>query len=56
MKEDLVFYGKVKDADSTGGLSEEQLKDLKALSQEDEMKDTHSPDEFKKTTDQLRTK
>ena len=56
LKEDLVFYGKVKDVDSTDGLSEEQLKELKALSEEDETKDTHSLDEFKKTTDQWRTK
>ncbi len=56
LKEDIVFYGKVKDADITDGLSEDQLKELKALSEEDETKDTHSLDEYKKTTDQWRIK
>jgi hypothetical protein len=56
LKEDIVFYGKAKDVDATDGLSEEQLKDLKKLSEEDETKDIHSLDEFKKATDQWRTK
>ena len=42
--------------DSTDGLSEKQLKELKALSEEDEIKNTDSLDEFKKTTDKWRTK
>ena len=56
LKEDFVFYGKVKDADITDGLSDEQLKDLKTLSEEDETKDTHSLNEFKKDTDWWRIK
>jgi hypothetical protein len=47
LKEDFVFYGKVNDADITDDLSNEQLKELKALSEEDE---------FKKATQQWRTK
>jgi hypothetical protein len=56
LKEDIVFYGKVKDADITDGLSEEQLNELKVLSEEDETKGTHSLDEFKKATGQWRIK
>jgi hypothetical protein len=56
LKEDFVFYGKVKDADITDDLSNEQLKELKALSEEDELKNTHTLDEFKKATQQWRTK
>jgi len=56
MKEDLIFYGKVKDADITDGLSDEQLKELKVLSEEDEAKDTMTLDEYKKATEQWRTK
>jgi hypothetical protein len=48
LKEDIVFYGKGKGADITDDLTEEQLKELKALSEEDEMKDTDSLEEFKK--------
>ena len=56
LKEDFVFYGKVKDADITDNLSDEQLKELKALSEEDEITDTHTLDEFKKATQKWRTK
>ena len=54
LKEDIVFYGKVKDAEITDDLSDEQLKELKALSEEDESKDTDTWDEFKKATGQWR--
>jgi hypothetical protein len=56
MKEDFVFYGKVKDADIIDDLSEEQIKDLKELSEEDDSKDTQTLDDFKKATQQWRTK
>jgi hypothetical protein len=56
MKEDFVFYGKVKDIDIADPLSEEQLQELKALAEEDELKDTQSLDEFKKATEQWRIK
>lgn len=55
LKEDLIFYGKVKDADILDGLSEEQLKELKALSEEVPMKDTDTFNDFKKATEQWRT-
>lgn len=55
LKEDIVFYGKVKDTDITDDLSDEQLKELKALSEEDEPKNTDTWDEFKKATQQWRT-
>lgn len=50
LKEDMVFYGKVKDADILDNLSEEQLKELKQLAEEDDTKDTDTLDEFKKAT------
>jgi hypothetical protein len=56
LKEDFVFYGKVKDADITDSLSEGQLKDLKSLSEEDDIKDAMALDEYKKATEQWRTK
>lgn len=56
LKEDMVFYGKVKNADITDSLSEEQLRELKTLEEEDENKDTQSLDEFNKATDKWRTK
>ena len=56
MKEDFSFYGKVKDADVTDDLSDEQLEELKALSEEDDTNDTQSLDEFKTTTRQWRSK
>ena len=56
LKEDFVFYGKVKDADITDDLSDEQVKELKALSKEDEIKDAQSLDDFKNATQQWRTR
>ena len=50
MKEDFVFYGKVKDADIADHLNEKQILELRALSEEDEMKDTITLDEFKQAT------
>lgn len=55
LKEDIVFYSKVKDTDITDDLSDEQLKELKALSEEDESTDTDTWDEFIKVTRQWRT-
>lgn len=52
LKEDFLCYNKAKDADITDDLSKGQLKELKALSEEEENKDTHSPDEFKIATRQ----
>ena len=40
MKEDFLFYGKVNDTDVTDGLNNEQLEELKTLSEEDDTKDT----------------
>lgn len=56
LKEDFVFYGKVKDADITDELTDEQIKELKQLSEEDESKDVDSLDEFKNATQKWRTK
>ncbi len=56
LKEDLVFYGKVKDTDITDGLSTAQLNELEALAEEDESKDTQTLDEFKNATEKWRTK
>jgi hypothetical protein len=56
VKEDFLFYGKVKDADITDKLSDEQLKELNALAEEDEAKDVITLDEFKTSTQQWRTK
>jgi len=56
LKEDFLFYRKVKDTDITDDLSNEQLRELKALSEEDETKDTHTLEEFKKATEKWRTR
>jgi len=56
VKEDFLFYGKVKDADITDKLSDEQLKELSALAEEGETKDVITLDEFKTATQQWRTK
>lgn len=56
MKEDFLFYGKVKETDIIDDLSNEQLEELKALSEEDDKKDTQSLDEFKTSTRQWRSK
>lgn len=56
LKEDFIFYGKVKDTDITCDLSDSQIKELKTLSEEDEMKDSMTLDEYQKATHQWRTK
>jgi len=56
MKEDFVFYGNVKDADIADNLNEKQVLELRALSEEDETKDTMTLDEFKQATQQWRIK
>ncbi len=56
MMEDFVFYGQVKNADITDKLSDDQLKELAALSEEDASANTHTLDDFKKATQQWRTK
>jgi hypothetical protein len=56
LKEDLVFYGQAKDTDITDELSEEQLKELKTLAEEDPDKDVQTLNEFKRSTDQWRIK
>jgi DNA topoisomerase VI subunit B len=54
LKEDFKFYSKTTDTDITDALTEEQLNELKALAEEDETKNTHTLDEFKKATDKWR--
>jgi hypothetical protein len=54
MKEDFKFFSKTTQSDITDGLSEEQLNELKALSEEDETQDIHTLEEFKKATDKWR--
>jgi hypothetical protein len=54
LKEDFIFYGKTENTDITDHLSEEQLKELIELAEEDETKDMHTLDEFKKATDKWR--
>lgn len=56
LKEDFMFYGKIKDTDITNDLSEEQLYELKALAEEDENKDTDTLEDFKNATDRWRIK
>jgi len=56
MKEDFLFYGKVKNTDVTDGLNSEQLEELKLLSEEDDLIDTQSLDEFNTATRQWRSK
>ena len=56
LKEDFVFYGKVNNADITDKLSEEQVKELTEVAEEDEEKDTDTLEEFKKATQQWRIK
>ena len=50
----FVFYGNVKDADIVNSLNEKQISELRALSEEDETKDTMTLDEFKQATQQWR--
>ena len=54
LKEDFKFYSKTTHTDVTNDLSEEQLEELKTLAEEDETKDTHTLEEFKKATDKCR--
>lgn len=56
LKEDFVFYGKVKETDITDNLTPKQLQELNELSAEDNLKDTQTLDEFKKATDKWRTR
>ncbi|MBI1780139.1 MAG: hypothetical protein HYR66_02035 [Sphingobacteriales bacterium] len=56
LKEDIVFYGKVENRDITDSLTKVQLKELKALSEEDDLKETQSLSEFKKATGKWRMK
>jgi DNA topoisomerase VI subunit B len=56
LKEDFVFYGNIKNTDITDGLNDEQLQELKSLSEEESTKDTQTLEEFKKATQQWRTK
>ncbi len=56
LKEDFLFYGKVDNSDITDSLNDKQLKELKAISEEDDTKDTHSHEEFKNATEKWRTK
>ncbi len=56
LKEDFVFYGKVKETDITDNLTPEQLQELNELAAKDNQKDTQTLDEFKKATDKWRTR
>ena len=56
LKEDFVFYGNIKNKDITDGLNDKQLQELKSLSEEEGTKDTQTLEEFKKATQQWRTK
>ena len=56
LKEDFVFYANIKNKDITDGLNDEQLQELKSLSEEEGTKDTQTLEEFKKATQQWRTK
>ncbi|HVY73687.1 MAG TPA: hypothetical protein VG890_02595 [Puia sp.] len=55
LKEDFVFYGKVKDVDITDALSEKQLSELRKLAEEDAQQDTLTHEDFKKATRKWRT-
>ena len=56
LKEDFIFYGNIKNTDITDGLNDLQLQELKSLSDEEGIKDTQTLKEFKKATQQWRTK
>ena len=56
LKEDIVFYGKASDVDVTDRLTEKQIAELKALAEEDDLKDTISLEKFRQATQQWRTK
>lgn len=56
LKEDFEFYSKTSKVDVIDDLSEEQFRELKALADEEDTKDTHTLEEFKKATDKWRMK
>jgi hypothetical protein len=56
LKEDLVFYGKPSSTDITDQLNKEQLTELKNIADEDNLKETHTLEEFKKETEKWRLK
>ena len=56
LKEDFVFYGNVKNTDITDSLSNDQLKELREISEENETKDSMTLEEYKKATEQWRIK
>lgn len=56
LKEDFMFYRKVKETDIIDSLTPKQLQELNELSAEDDLQDTQTLDEFKKATDKWRTK
>ena len=56
LKEDFVFYGKVKDCDIIDDLHPNQLQELKELAAQDGIKDTQTLSEFKTATVKWRTK
>jgi hypothetical protein len=56
LKEDLVFYGKPSSTDITDQLNKEQLTELKNIADEDDLKETHTLEEFKKETEKWRLK
>jgi hypothetical protein len=56
MKEDFSFYAGTSETGMTDELTEEQFQELKALSEEPADKDAMSVDDFKKATQQWRTK
>ncbi len=56
VKDDFVFYGKTQGTDITDQLSETQLKELKALSEEEDLKETITLLEFNRATETWRTK
>ncbi|MBO9564266.1 MAG: hypothetical protein J7621_15895 [Niastella sp.] len=56
MKEDFSFYAATNETDITDELTEKQFHELKALSEEPADKDAMSVDDFKKATQQWRTK
>ena len=50
LKEDFIFYGNIKNTDITDSLNDEQLQELKTLSEEEGTKDTQTLEKFKKAT------
>ena len=56
LKEDFMFYKKAIDTDITDKLTSAQLEELNKLAKEEDLKDTHTLDDFKIVTDKWRTK